>query len=123
MAHTVKTTGQNRVHPSVYLMPTAHTTSNKPAMKSMIQDIELWIQNAPLQKQIGAIIKFSNLVLTISDLCNEPKIEYSCFKQASENTNYLFSQRESEFGHIGEVELPFFGTNVFTGKKVVANSK
>jgi len=42
MANTVIIAGQSRVQPSVYLIPTAQTTSNKPAIKRINQDKGCW---------------------------------------------------------------------------------
>ncbi len=54
MANTVKREGHSRVQPSVYLMPTAQTTSKRPAIKRINQgmgilDCGFWISDCGLR--------------------------------------------------------------------------
>lgn len=105
MAVTVITAGQSLVQLSVYLIPTAHTTSNNPAINRMSQDMEL------------------NVGCWISD------VGCSFFDDITFNIAYstlhiiLLRQRKCQFCHICKVCLPFVGTYVFAGKQMVAHSE
>ncbi len=46
MAIIVNIAGQSLVQPSVYLIPTAQTTSKRPAIKRINQDMGCWILDA-----------------------------------------------------------------------------